>query len=120
MGFNDPKRFEVTEQHLALLPHLWFNYNDYCEFGAPEVDPKRPYGNSDVYGDLAEILKLEPVSVNEYDESEFSDAQRADMLRVHKEMQTVLNILARVAIDGIATGWYATGTAYGNDWKREK
>ena len=122
MGVEEPKRFEVTEQHMRLLPRLYFEYNDYCEFGAPEVDPKRPYGNSDVYGDLGEILEVEPSMVDDYDEAEYSDEQRAYMLRIHKEMQTVLNILKSVAVDGICPGWYVTTgpfAAYGNDWKRE-
>ena len=51
--------FEVTEEHIQLLRDMvvtWWN----CEFGAPAIDPKRPYGNSWVYGDIAETLKLEP------------------------------------------------------------
>jgi hypothetical protein len=47
--------FTVTEGHLKLLQHLNIGWDD-CEFGAPCVDPKRPYGNSSVYIDIAEIL----------------------------------------------------------------
>jgi hypothetical protein len=47
--------FTVTEDHLKLLRRAYIGWDD-CEFGAPGIDPKRPYGNSDVIGDIAEIL----------------------------------------------------------------
>lgn len=40
-----------------LLKHANFQWND-CETGAPEIDPKRPYGNSNVEDDVREILDL--------------------------------------------------------------
>ena len=49
------EKFTMTEEHLLLLQHMFLNWND-CEFGAPAVDPKRPYGNSDVIGDIMKIL----------------------------------------------------------------
>lgn len=108
-----PKTFLVTEDHLKLLPHLWFNYNDYTEFGAPEVDPKRPYGNSDVYDDIAEILGIEG-ELDSWDEVSFTDGQRQYMLQVHKEITTVLNIMVRNG--GVEVAEY-TASAYGQDWK---
>jgi len=45
----DKIRFELTEQHLKLIRRMTVRYNDYCEFGAPEIDPKRPYGNSSAH-----------------------------------------------------------------------
>src|SRR6266568_5645220 len=40
--------FTVTEDHLKLLRHAYL-YWEYGEgYGAPAIDPKRPYGNSDV------------------------------------------------------------------------
>lgn len=53
-------RFTVTDQHLALLRRTHIGYDAWTEFGAPEVDSKRPYGNSNVHLDLAEILGIEP------------------------------------------------------------
>jgi hypothetical protein len=47
--------FTLTENHLKLLQKMWVGWST-CEFGAPEIDPKRPYGNSDVIGDIHEIL----------------------------------------------------------------
>jgi hypothetical protein len=108
------KKFWVTEDHLKLLPHLWFGYDDYTEFGAPAVDPKRPYGNSDVYGDIAEILGLEGKE-DSWGDIQWTSAQKSSMLQIHKEMATILNILVRNG--GIERGYYEA-SAYGQDWKR--
>jgi hypothetical protein len=69
--------FTITENHLKLLKRLNVDWDD-CEFGAPCIDPKRPYGNSDVLDDIAEILGVK--KTKEFD-------------RLHKEMQIVLQII---------------------------
>lgn len=97
----------ITKEHLALLPQLWFEYDDSCEFGAPCVDPKRPYGNSDVYGDLLEHTNPElhakintPATpghdspVDELGTEEcLTDDEREHLLQIHREMTDVLSIL---------------------------
>jgi hypothetical protein len=93
-------RFVVNGAHLRLLPRLKFEYGDWLEFGAPCVDPKRPYGNSDVYGDLRGILGERP------DE---------ELLRLHREMTTVLQILLRNG--SVAAGEY-NARQYFADWTR--
>ena len=47
------KNFTVTETHLLLLQRMQVGW---CgdEFGAPEINPKRPYGNSSVLTDMVE------------------------------------------------------------------
>ncbi len=110
-------RFEVRPEHMKLLTRIFFGYNDWTEFGAPEVDPKRPYGNSDVYGDLAELLGVEADGVDEYGDAVLSDETKAKLLRIHKEMPKVLGVLARNAAEGISPGWYESPKYY-NDWKR--
>ena len=49
--------FTVTDEHLKLLRGAYVGWDD-CEFGAPAIDCKRPYGNSDVIADIAEILEV--------------------------------------------------------------
>jgi hypothetical protein len=98
------QRFVITADHLKLLRNLGFEYDASVEFGAPCVNPKRPYGNSDVYGDLREIL-------NEGRPEPYSDE---DLLRLHKQMTTVLQIIARTG--RVATGRY-DARKYFNDWK---
>ena len=52
----EPIRFELKEEHLLLLTEGYFRYDGSCEFGSIGLDCKRPFGNSDVYLDMAEIL----------------------------------------------------------------
>ena len=47
--------FRLKEEHLTLLRRMYVYWED-CEYGAPAVDCKRPYGNSGVESDIAEIL----------------------------------------------------------------
>lgn len=112
------KTFTVTEEHIKLLKNLCFSYDDYMEFGAPVVDPKRPYGNSDVYEDIGEILGWEKKELESeyYDEYTYSDTQRKAMEKLHREMETVLQILVRNL--SIEFGEYEA-SPYGSDWKKK-
>lgn len=76
-------RFKITEDHLKLIEHMYVSWWD-CEYGAPGVDPKRPYGNSFVEGDIANILGWR---IDENDDSYYREAEK-----IHREMQTVLQI----------------------------
>lgn len=115
---NDNKNFVVTEDHIKLLQNVYFSYDDYTEFGAPEVNPKRPYGNGDVYGDIGEILgwEKEELESEYYDEYTYSDDQRTEMLKLHKEMTIVLQILTKNLF--IEVGEYEA-SQYGSDWKKK-
>jgi hypothetical protein len=77
--------FTITQDHLKLLRRAYVSWED-CEFGAPCIDCKRPYGNSYVEGDIAEILGW---SVGE--ELSFQQLEKASEL--HQETQTVLQII---------------------------
>lgn len=85
------KKFTVNENHLRLLKNMYVSWDD-CEFGAPQINPKRPYGNSDVEGDIAEILGLE-LFEDAYGEKHISKEQNIYINKIHKEMETVLQIL---------------------------
>lgn len=92
--------FRLTEDHARLARAMWVGW-DSCEFGAPAVDCKRPYGNSDVLRDMREIL-------------ERPDATDDELYQLHGEMQTVLQIALR-------NGSYSVGEyiapKYGIDWR---
>lgn len=111
MTWPREQRFTITDDHLKLLARLEFEYDPSIEFGAPAVDPKRPYGNSDVYGDMRKILGLP-----EYDEDDSwnlgAQEQLLDVL--HREMATVLQIIARTG--RVQAGDY-DARKYFNDWK---
>lgn len=95
------QEFEVTEEHLQLLRATYVGWDD-CEFGAPAIDPKRPYGNSDVIGDIAEILEIRPDIRESWGDDAFSEEIEDRLRRLHKETQTVLQI-------ALATGRFEVG-----------
>ena len=80
-------RFELTEEHLTLLARAYVRWED-CETGAPAIDCKRPYGNSDVAGDVAEILGW-PID----EQDGLTDEQRDRALEIHSETLTALQII---------------------------
>jgi hypothetical protein len=86
------KPFDITEDHIKLLKRAYIGWND-CEFGAPSIDCKRPYGNSDVYGDMAKILGIKPTG-DEYEP--FTNEQLSYMNKTHNELQAALPIFVRL------------------------
>jgi hypothetical protein len=109
--WDDFDRFTVTEEHLKLLRHAVIRWQG-DEFGAPEVDPKRPYGNSSVYPDIAEILGIQP---DGDDYEPFSEALRERMDKAHRGTEKALQIAVR-------TGSFEAGDyiapRYSRDWKK--
>lgn len=49
----------ITADHYLLLERMTFDWDDECEWGAVSSDCKRPFGNSGVERDVAEILGRE-------------------------------------------------------------
>lgn len=82
------QQFTLTEDHLTLLGHAYVRWED-CETGAPAIDCKRPYGNSYVAGDVAEILGW-PIADKE---EGLTDEQRDKALALHGETLTALQII---------------------------
>ena len=105
----DKIKFQVKADHIKLLKRMCVGWDD-CEFGAPEIDPKRPYGNSSVHADIAEIL-----GIRENDAADdFTDAEIEWMDSLHIEMETVLQIV--VSCNGAKLGTYEADE-YHNNWK---
>jgi len=61
----EKERFEIEPEHLKLIQRFYVGWN-YCEFGAPEIDSKRPYGNSNVHRDMIKILGIEELKEGVY------------------------------------------------------
>lgn len=104
------KTFTVTHDHLKLLRRMYIEWEG-CEYGAPAVDPKRPYGNSDVEGDIAEILGWE------YEEDDWNgmpEDLRGAAHDIHHEMQTVLQILVHNL--HIYPGEYERKDKWSSEW----
>lgn len=80
--------FTLTEQHIKLLQSMYARFEDDAYDGAPAIDIKRPYGNSFVAGDVAEIIG-EPFD----DDEEFmaeEDIER--FMAIHRETGTALQV----------------------------
>lgn len=68
-----------------------------CETGAPEIDPKRPYGNSYVPEDIAEIVGFK------YNKDKGMTTNQEDkMYAMHRETELALQIV-------LCTGKFITG-----------
>lgn len=106
------KRFQLTDEHIALLTgngRVWIEW-DHAMNGAPCMDAKRPYGNSDLPRDIADILGWE------YDPEEgVSNEQFARALRLHNQTQMALEVILNART--FEPGTYQTGP-WGVDWKR--
>jgi hypothetical protein len=108
-----PLVFEMTGQHIALLRRACVGWED-CESGAPAIDCKRPYGNSSVWQDVAEILGVAKLETDD-DEHVYPKGTRDHCERLHRETETALQII-------LATGSFEPGTyrrnEYQRDWKK--
>lgn len=97
-----PMKFTLTEEHVALLRRMSVGWQD-CETGAPEIDPKRPYGNSSVEQDVAEILGWE------IDEDEgLTDEQHDRAAALHRETEIALQVV-------LQTGTFVPGEYVNRD-----
>lgn len=86
------ERFVLTEDHLKLIRRMYVGWCN-IESGAPEIDPKRPYGNSDVYFDMAKILGI---PFDRESDTPFSAEVEKRFRLLHRSMETALQIVLRV------------------------
>lgn len=97
---RNAKEFTVTEQHLKLLRAAYVRWG-YTEFGAPAIDGKRPYGNSDVTLDIVEELFADEAKARNQDMDDYEaydayrDAHKEDLTRLHAETGIALQIALR-------------------------
>ena len=103
------KIFEVKDVHIKLLSKAYVDWNN-CEFGAPSIDPKRPYGSSFVWPDLAEALELRPGYSGDW-----SDEDYKKMTKVHEETGTALQIFLKTG--KMETGVYEA-EEYSTKWRK--
>lgn len=99
------KEFELKEEHVKLISEMYVGWQD-CETGAPEIDAKRPYGNSDVSSDIHYIL------TGSYPD-ELSEELEDKYMKLHEETEIALQIILRnksfetgkYQLNGYGTGW---------------
>ena len=107
------EEFELKEEHLQLLERAYWEWHD-CEYGAPSMDPKRPYGNSDVTGDVAEIIGEQPKKCPHCDEFIYElDTERYDEL--HRETLHALEVICQTR--SFELGVYVRP---GNSWETKE
>lgn len=125
------RTFILKNEHLKLLQNMEVGWQD-VEFGAPEIDPKRPYGNSSVYQDMLELFGLKKKEEGIYQFTLFgkkyllggedeknielnNDKLIQVLFDLHKETQFALEICLR-------TGKFETGVftceEYSSNWKK--
>ncbi|MEA1925614.1 MAG: hypothetical protein U9M90_00005 [Patescibacteria group bacterium] len=108
----EKKFFIVTENHMKLLKAAHVSWMD-CEFGAPGIDPKCPYGNSTIIlEDIAEIIGIK-LFEDADGEKHLDKKQRELCERLHREMEDVLQIL--LSNCSIEVGEYES-EEYGHTW----
>jgi hypothetical protein len=101
-------RFTVTCEHIALLRRAVVRWDD-CEYGAPAIDCKRPYGNSYVEKDVAQILSW-PVT-----DDGLLRVQEGRARQLHEETEVVLQIILRTGV--MQTGDYVRSETFTDDWR---
>lgn len=99
--------FTVTDEHLTLLRHARVDW-DGCEFGAPAIDGKRPYGKSDVLRSMAELLHPEFKDMRSGAAMDWLEDNADRLGRLHAETGVALQI-------ALVTGEFRTGR-----YRREK
>lgn len=72
--------FFFRREHAKLLQNAVVRWED-CEFGAPSIDCKRPYGNTSVYEDMCEIL-----------EWDYNSVDKKRLRELHEETEIALQI----------------------------
>lgn len=108
---TEPLRFTLTTEHIALLRASCIGWDD-CEFGAAAIDCKRPYGNSAVLRDMADILGV-PTAGDEL--NPFDEETDRRMRELHKETRTALEVVLRCGT--FTPGEYVTSSPYERDWR---
>lgn len=103
------RRFELKQYHVELLKRSNITRNE-LEWGAPSIDPKRPFGNGDIVRDMAPILGIESFESDEgqvYPKGALERC-RAVLLELEEALQVVLS-----------SGSFEPGTYEAEQWTRK-
>lgn len=109
------EKFTLTENHIKLLKNFNVDWGD-GYLGAPCIDQKRPYGNSDVLTDIAEILGFKEKNDDDF---VMSERMEKGLLSIHSETCTALQI---VLVTGkFEPGDYVKTEPYNRwSWKKQE
>jgi hypothetical protein len=103
--------FTLTAEHLTLARAMYLEWR-LVETGAPSVNPKRPYGNSSVARDVADLLGWgwpDEETSDDYDAEVAPLEARASA--VHREMEVAMAVILQHAGMPAAPGVYVNDHA---------
>lgn len=107
--FNET--FKITSDHLKLLQQMSVGYDTCTGYNpVPEINPKRPYGDSCMYHSMGRILDIKPKNGMEFSESQLSHFDNL-------QEQTAVALSICMARQKFEEGFYGR-VGYGNDWKK--
>lgn len=109
--------FDLTQDLVTLLRAS--NVDDELsgdEYGAAEINPKRPYGNSDVEPDIARLLGWETSEDSEDAEGVLTRDQRAAARALHKMTPRALQVV--LSTGSFTAGTYRRTGSYSSRWER--
>ena len=86
--FSRRETFVLKQGHLDLMKHMYVDWGN-CEFGAPAINCKRPYGDGDV---LESIIKILLPALEDYGDEMPQFIEEAAK-KWHAEMLTALQIV---------------------------
>jgi hypothetical protein len=113
--------FTVTEDHLKLLRHAragtW--YPGEGDHGAAGVSLKKPYGNSYIEADVAEIVGApdEDWVFEDGYKTHLTEEATKRFLRLHIEAMAALQIV--LAVGEFRPGHYRRSAIWAIDWQRD-
>jgi len=108
----DTERFTLTEDHLKLLKRANVTWNE-GDGEAAGLCCKRPYGNSGIVEDVAEILGVESFRLDE-DDSQYDEEMYDKLWGVHRETEIALQVV--LSTQSFVPGDYECAP-YSSNWK---
>lgn len=100
--------FTVTEEHIKLLNGARVSWNEQFNQG-PCIDSLQPYGSTCIECDMAKILGVKPVMNAATGYTRYTDEQKNQFKKLHKETQAALHIFLKTGKmeigDYVHDGW---------------
>ena len=103
--------FDLNEEHIKLLHRANVGWGGAYE-GAPVIDSKRPFGNSDVISDIARIIGIEEIEGD--DEFMWPRGTHDRCMTVYRELEKALQVV--LAAGSFETGRYEVDE-YHRNWR---
>ena len=109
----DCTEFTMTADHLNLLRNAYVTFY-LINGGAPAIDGKRPYGNSDIPMDIADLLGWE--LVENRNGADLTVEQEEMAMRLHSETEIALQVVLKTG--EFRPGRYVRSKPWERDWRR--